>query len=190
MDRPSRAHRAPQRYVVNLGAGVERRPDGARPQLRRGEVEIVDLLGRMVRPFISQRKAQSSWPARRVDHVAAHDLRLFAAIEREGRNLQCSAMSAQNPAVTFVKPLRRSAPHSGGRTASFDPHLEHASRVGLRGRGLCVCCNRRRGTVHRVPRLHAACVRQARACHQDAVWIGMVQRRMKKRCFAVRLAAQ
>ena len=57
----------------------------AGPQLGVGEVEIVLLLGDVVGELVAEREADAPGRAVGPDHVEPDDLRLLAAVEREGR---------------------------------------------------------------------------------------------------------
>ncbi len=58
--------------------------DGAGPQLGMGEVEVVLPLHHVVGEFVGQREADPERRAVRADDVEAGDLRLLAAVQREG----------------------------------------------------------------------------------------------------------
>src|SRR5262249_46212238 len=64
--------RASQFDIRKIFGYLQRRPDRTRTKFRRGEVKIVDLLGRMIRPFVPQNKPKPPWTTARIDQVAAN----------------------------------------------------------------------------------------------------------------------
>ena len=183
VDRASAAKdRAAQRDVLEIGMRVERGPHRTGAQFRRRQVEITDLLGGVVRPFVPQGEPQPPRPAGRIDHVAADDFRLFAPIERERRHVERGVMAAQDAAVPLVKPFGRFSAHAGGRLPPFESAGEHARRIGEWLLGLrCLTRGRVRCTVHLVARLHTPEVAQSRAADQNMMRIRMIHRTHQER---------
>src|SRR6185437_3470106 len=86
-------------------------------QLGMGEIEIVLPLGDMVGELVAERKADAARRAVAVDEIDADDLRLLAAVEREGRALQIAAGGCQRRTVALVEPFRLHARLALGRLA-------------------------------------------------------------------------
>ena len=149
------------------------RADRAHPQLGVGEVEIVLLLGDVVGELVAEREADPPRRAVGADQVEPDDLRLLAAVEREGRADQRLAGRRHDAAVALVEPFRLHAVLPRRRLAALEPELEHPHAVGER-RGLGEIA------MHLVAPLGRAQMRQPGAGDQHVRGsLGMIERRQQ-----------
>ena len=108
----------------------ELRAKGARPELRSREVQVVVFLELVIGKFVAGRHADTARVTRRVDHVHAGDLRLFATVFRVTRHQEFLAVGAQHGTVAFVEPLGRRSEPVGFRPPAFETPTEHPHAVG------------------------------------------------------------
>ena len=125
-------HQATQRQVIELEIQVEFRSHRAAAQFRGSQVKVVDGLGGVVRPFVTQCETKAARDAVRVDDITADQFGLFTTISSKGRNVECFMMAAQDPPVSLVEPFRCSTAVPGFRLPAGQSHGNHASRVGFR----------------------------------------------------------
>src|SRR5271167_1510838 len=98
------------------------------------EPKVVLPFGNVIGEFVAERPPDSNRSAGAVDHINAGDLRLLAAVEREGGTGQIALRRRENGTVALVEPLRLRAGFVLARLAAVQAELEHPHRVRELGR--------------------------------------------------------
>ena len=125
-----------------VGADYQFRPHAAGAQLGACEIQIIALLELVIGELISRSHSDAIRCAVVADDVDSRDLSLFAAIFRIVRHGQRLERSAQNRAVAFIKPLRRSADFAflGGRPPRHPTETFACCRSAPCSFGTCMDC--------------------------------------------------